>query len=110
MESLVLTLLAVIVAAAGSLLFARSVEAEVAVAAAASKTTYAGGGAAFGFAITHQFVIAVCGLLVAIGGFIVNWYFKHKADQRSQRLHDMRMELLQRGRRTDTGLDELDEA
>ncbi len=66
---------------------------EAAVSAAASKSTYAGAGTSvMGWMMSSEFTILI-GLLVAVGGFLVNWYYKAKEDKRRQVEHDRRMGL-----------------
>lgn len=62
--------------------------AEAAVAATASKTTYAGSGvAAVGWLASNE-VISLAGLTIAVLGFAVNVWFKWRADLRAQREHE----------------------
>ena len=54
---------------------------EVTVAAAASKSTYAGAISMFvGWLLSNDAAILV-GMLVGLFGLCVNWYYKHKAYQ-----------------------------
>ncbi len=63
------------------------------IAATAGKFTYAGAGTSlFGWFTSNEFAVLV-GTLLAIGGFIVNWYYRHKEDKRQQAEHDRRMGL-----------------
>lgn len=58
-----------------------------------SKATYTGAGTSvFGWFTSNEFALLV-GVIVAVGGFIVNWYYKHKEDKRRQAEHDQRMGL-----------------
>lgn len=60
-------------------------------AAAGSKATYTGAGASLmGWVLSSEFGVLI-GLLLGLGGFIVNWYYKHKEDKRQQREHEARM-------------------
>lgn len=62
-------------------------------AAAGSKATYGGAGASvFGWLLSNEFAVLI-GVLVAVGGFCVNWYYKHKEDKRRQEEHNRRMGL-----------------
>ena len=64
-----------------------------AMAAAGSKVTYTGAGASVvGWLLSSEFGILV-GLLLGVGGFLVNWYYRHKEDRRQQAEHDRRMGL-----------------
>lgn len=66
---------------------------EATISAAASKATYTGAGTSvMGWVLSSEFTILI-GLLVAVGGFFVNWYYRHKEDKRQQAEHDRRMGL-----------------
>lgn len=69
---------------------------ELGVAAAASKSTYGGAATSFlGWLLSSEFTIIV-GLVVAVGGFIVNWYYKREANRRQAAESALRMELMRR--------------
>lgn len=56
-----------------------------------SKATYTGATASIlGWALSSEFGILM-GLLLGVGGFIVNWYYRHKEDKRQQAEHELRM-------------------
>ena len=60
-------------------------------AAAGSKATYTGAGAfTVGWFLSSEFGIFV-GLLLGVGGFILNWYYSRKRDRREQEAHERRM-------------------
>lgn len=60
-------------------------------AAIGSKATYTGAGASIlGWLMSSQAGIFV-GIVLGIGGFLVNWYYRHKEDKRQQEEHDRRM-------------------
>ena len=60
-------------------------------AAVASKATYGGAGGSFaGFMLSNEFV-ALVGLLVALAGFLVNWYYRAAQDRRDQIEHEARL-------------------
>lgn len=60
-------------------------------AAAGSKATYTGAGASIlGWVMSSEFGILV-GLLLGVGGFLINWYYRHKQDRREQVEHERRM-------------------
>lgn len=60
-------------------------------AAAGSKATYTGAGASvMGWVLSSEFGVLI-GLLLGLGGFVVNWYYKHKEDKRQQAEHERRM-------------------
>lgn len=65
------------------------------VASAATKTTYTG--AAGGF-IAHLLAIDVLawfGIAVAVGGFIVNWYYKRQENARADEIHRLKVKELE---------------
>lgn len=71
------------------------------------RTAGAGAGlGVFGWLLSSQF-IGLAGLVVALIGVLISWYYKHKADKRHTREHDLRIEMLRRGRKPDTDLGEL---
>ncbi len=60
-------------------------------AAAGSKATYGGASTTVvAWVLSSEFGILV-GVLLGLGGFIVNWYYRHKQDKREQAEHDRRM-------------------
>lgn len=60
-------------------------------AAIGSKATYTGATTSvLGWIMSSEFGILV-GIILGVGGFLVNWYYKHKQDKREQELHDRRM-------------------
>lgn len=62
-------------------------------AAAGTKATYGGAGASvFGWFVSNEFAVLV-GVVIAVGGFLVNWYYRHKEDKRRQEEHNRRMGL-----------------
>jgi len=75
----------------------KSEAAEATAAAIAHKATFVGGGTAFWGGITANTVAALGGLLVALVGLSVQWYYKHKEDRRRDELHRRRMNDLLRG-------------
>ncbi|MBH2008270.1 MAG: hypothetical protein I8H71_01085 [Xanthomonadaceae bacterium] len=78
--------------------------AEVAIAGVASKSTYAGAGMTVGgWFLSNEFAVA-SGFLIAVIGLLVNMYYKHRADQRAERLFQARLDRIAQGRRTDTDL------
>ncbi len=77
------------------------------VGGAANKVTLAGAGmTGWGWLASNEF-LGLVGALVAVGGLVVTWYYKREANRRHAREHELRMELLRRGRRPDTDLGEL---
>lgn len=68
---------------------------EAAMATAGSKATYTGAStSAVAWILSSEFGI-LFGVLLGLGGFIVNLYFKHKQDKREQAEHDKRMSTLE---------------
>lgn len=66
---------------------------ETTVAAIGSKATYTGAGMTLsGWLLSSEFAV-LAGLVLGVAGFLVNWYYKHKADKRMQREHEARMGL-----------------
>lgn len=62
-------------------------------AAVGSKATYTGAGASImGWVLSSEFGVLI-GLLLGLGGFAVNWFYKHKEDKRQQAEHERRMGL-----------------
>ncbi len=60
-------------------------------AAAGSKATYTGASTSVvAWVLSSEFGI-LFGILLGLGGFIVNWYYKHKEDKRRQAEHERRM-------------------
>jgi len=60
-------------------------------AAAGSKATYTGASTSVvAWVLSSEFGI-LFGVLLGLGGFIVNWYYKHKEDKRRQAEHDLKM-------------------
>lgn len=67
---------------------------DAAASAAASKVTYAGAGASvFGWLASSE-AVAIVGILAAIIGLAVNFYFKRREDKRQQELHAAQMRAL----------------
>jgi hypothetical protein len=60
----------------------------------------------FGWLTSNEF-FGLVGALVAVMGLAITWYYKREANRRHAREHELRMELLRRGRRPDTDLGEL---
>lgn len=79
---------------------------DVAFSAAGSKATYTGASMTiFGWLLSSEFAVLV-GMIVGVGGFIVNWYYKHKltteeirlkreAAERERIEHELRVGLMQ---------------
>lgn len=68
---------------------------EASIAASGAKVTYGGAGVSIaGWALQSQ-AVSLLGLLVAVAGFAVTWYYKAKADRRDEEEHKARMAQLQ---------------
>lgn len=66
---------------------------ETTAAAVGSKATYTGAGMTLsGWLLSSEFAV-LAGLVLGVAGFLVNWYYKYKADKRMQREHEARMGL-----------------
>jgi hypothetical protein len=67
---------------------------DVAISAAASKVTYAGSASVgIGWLMTNEAAVFF-GILIGIGGLLVNWWYKRKADKREEELHSLRIKEL----------------
>jgi hypothetical protein len=72
----------------------RNEAAEGAIAAIANKATYAGSGAALYGGMTANEWAAIGGLVCAVIGVLVQWYYKRKSDKREAELHTERLREL----------------
>lgn len=64
------------------------------IAASAPKVMYGGGFAGgYGFLTSNQF-LGLMGLLVAVAGFVVNWYYKREENKRQKLEHELRVQAL----------------
>lgn len=62
-----------------------------ALAALGSKATYSGAGASVaGWLLSSEFAV-LSGLILGLAGFLLNWFYKHKADRRAQAEHAAKM-------------------
>ena len=66
-------------------------------ASAASNVTYAGAGVAAVGGLTHNDILAIAGITVAVAGFAVNWFYKYREDKRRQREHELRLQTIAQG-------------
>lgn len=64
------------------------------IAAVGSKATYAGAATSFLGWIGVNEIVAIGGFLLAVGGFAVNWYYRHLADKRDLERHRLEMKRL----------------
>ncbi len=63
------------------------------IASVGSKATYTGATTSvLSWVLSSEFGI-LFGIALGLGGFIINWYYKHKQDRREQAEHDRRMGL-----------------
>lgn len=57
-----------------------------------SKATYTGAGASIlGWMMSSEFGVLI-GILLGVGGFLVNWYYKHKHYLLEKEMHDKKMQ------------------
>ena len=76
-------------------------------AAVGTKATYTGVGVSgLGWFLSNEF-FGLAGILIGAAGLLITWYYKHKANKRHEREHELRMLLLRSGHRPDTDLGEL---
>ena len=62
-----------------------------ALAALGSKATYGGAGASVaGWILSSEFAV-LSGLVLGLAGFLLNWYYRHKADKRAMAEHAAKM-------------------
>lgn len=76
-------------------------------AALGSKATYTGAGVSgLGWFLSNEF-FGLAGVCIGLAGLLITWHYKRQAHLLRVREHDLRTDLLMRGRRTDTDLGEL---
>ena len=81
---------------------------DAAAAGIGSKAMYGGAAASWlGWFLSNEF-FGLVGVLVAVIGLYVNIHFKHKANERAEREHKLRMTRLKRGLGGETDLGKLD--
>lgn len=69
---------------------------DLTIAAAGSKVTYAGAGVTgLAWLLSSQF-FGLMGLLIALAGVGINWYYKRKSNQRMEEESKLRIELMRR--------------
>ncbi|MCJ8512260.1 holin [Acinetobacter lwoffii] len=68
------------------------------VSSAASKTTYAGAASGFVAYLASIDVLAWLGITIALGGFVVNWYYKRLENHRATELHEITLQRLREGK------------
>lgn len=62
----------------------------------ASNATYSGASVGIAGALGGIDWIAITGLVIAAGGFIVNVYYRYKENRRAEELHEMRKQQIQK--------------
>lgn len=62
---------------------------------AAPVMTYGGGTSTVLFALTWNEIGVIVGILIGLGGLLLQWYYKAREDGRAQALHDLQMILRQ---------------
>jgi hypothetical protein len=65
------------------------------IASAASKTTYGGASVTLGGWLVSSEAAVLAGILLGLAGFVVNLYFRSRADAREEAEHRARMRALQ---------------
>lgn len=70
---------------------------EATVAAVAQKVSVGGGGFALFGGLSANELVAFGGLLVAVIGLAVQWYYKAKSDRRAELLHAARLSRIDAG-------------
>lgn len=70
------------------------VETTEAIASGATKAMYAGASSSIlGWLMSSEFAVLV-GLIVGVGGFFVNWYYRHQENKRQQAKWELEMSRL----------------
>lgn len=64
------------------------------VAVVASKATLVGAATSVAGWLSVNEVVALGGLLIAVVGFAVNWYYRHAADVRAREIHALEVQRL----------------
>ena len=80
---------------------------EATAAAVATKSTYAGSIATIGGYILQSEVIAFCGLVLALAGFVVNLFFKIREDRRQAEVHRLAIQNAKRAAEAHDKIDEI---
>ena len=71
------------------------VEMAASVSSAATKTTYAGAASGFLAYLASVDVLAWLGIAIALGGFVVNWYYKRLENKRADEIHELKKKQMQ---------------
>jgi hypothetical protein len=64
------------------------------IASAASKTTYGGASVTLGGWLVSSEAAVLAGIVLGVAGFLVNLFFRRRADAREEREHQARMHAL----------------
>lgn len=87
----------------------KSEAAEAIVATVATRATYGGTGVSvIGWMLSSQGAVAI-GIVISIAGFLVNTYYKRRADARHAALTEARLRRINAGKHSDTDLTGLEE-
>ncbi|TCB73187.1 holin [Acinetobacter sp. ANC 4177] len=73
------------------------VEMAASVSSAATKTTYAGAASGFLAYLASIDVLAWLGIAIALGGFVVNWYYKRLENKRADEIHELKKKQYEDG-------------
>jgi len=57
---------------------------EIAIISLANKATWTGALTSIAASVADWNLTAIGGFIAAVGGFVVNWYYRHKEDKRRQ--------------------------
>jgi hypothetical protein len=81
-----------------------------AAATLAGRATWFGAGTAGIFGgLSISEAMAIGGFVIALIGALTNWWYRHRADQRSQRLYEHRIERMDAGKSDHGPVDETDQ-
>jgi len=68
------------------------------IASIAGKTSVTAGAVSFFGGLTNHEIAAFGGLAVAVIGLLINWYYRHREDQREQGEHQARLDRWHAGK------------
>jgi len=69
------------------------------IAAVGSKATYTGAGMTVGgWLLSSEFAVLM-GIVIGVAGFFVNWFYRHRQDEREHAEHEARMRAYEDGTR-----------
>lgn len=78
------------------------------IGAISSKATVAGAMTGFWGWLSASGTLGLLGLLIALGGLAVNWYYKREANRRHTAEHELKMARLRQGARVESDLAKLE--